>query len=420
MTTSPTPRAHPVHDFTSALHRALDRVSGVAAWAMTAAEQAEALVELSRATARLEELRLRVLAAGDRNEIGSSSGATNTAAWLAGATRQTHRACHTDVRLALALDEPLMETTRQALADGRLTREHAQVVATCVEDLPADEVTDDDRVRVQQHLVTLAADHDARRLRACATRIFEVIAPADADRREGETLQARERRARDRARLSTADNGDGTTSGWFTLPTTHAEMLTKALQALVAPRTADPDAWLTADGRKAPYRALLGRAFVALIEHLPTDGLPRSGGLAPGVVVTVDLEALRSGLVAAALDTGGRISVSEVRRMACNARIIPMVLGGSSQPLDVGRARRLHTPAQRQAMVVRDQGCTTVGCDRPPAWCEVHHDKPWSEGGVTSVQNGRLLCPRHHHLAHDARYRMTDLPDGRVAFHRRT
>jgi hypothetical protein len=72
-------------------------------------------------------------------------------------------------------------------------------------------------------------------------------------------------------------------------------------------------------------------------------------------------------------------------------------------------------------MMIRDGGCTTEGCDRPAAWCHAHHDEVgWAEGGGTSVEHGRLLCPFHHGKAHDPLYDMTRLPDGKVRFHRRT
>jgi len=137
-------------------------------------------------------------------------------------------------------------------------------------------------------------------------------------------------------------------------------------------------------------------------------------------VVTLDLESLMGGLRAAGLCDGSRISAAEARRLACAAGIIPVVLGGPSEPLDVGRKRRLHTKAQRVAMGLRDGGCTAEGCDRPPAWTHAHHDQPWSQGGRTSLDNGRLLCRRHHTLAHDQRYRTTTTPSGKVAFTRRT
>ena len=93
------------------------------------------------------------------------------------------------------------------------------------------------------------------------------------------------------------------------------------------------------------------------------------------------------------LDTGGRISAAEARRLACSAGIIPIVLGGRGQVLDVGRKRRLHTEAMRLAMGVRDGGCTAVDCEVPPGLCHAHHDNPWSEGGHTNIKTGRLSAP---------------------------
>ena len=87
--------------------------------------------------------------------------------------------------------------------------------------------------------------------------------------------------------------------------------------------------------------------------------------------------------------------------------------------LDVGRARRFFTKAQRVALMVRDHGCTTDGCDWPPGMCHAHHDHPWSQGGNTDLKHGRLLCPKHHARAHDPAFTLAKLPGGKVAFHRR-
>lgn len=94
------------------------------------------------------------------------------------------------------------------------------------------------------------------------------------------------------------------------------------------------------------------------------------------------------------------VAPGDVRRMACDAQIIPMVLGSASQPLDVGRASRLATPAQRAALAQRDKGCTFPGCDRPPSWCEAHHLNPWETGGHTDLDELALLCCRHHTVVH--------------------
>jgi hypothetical protein len=138
-------------------------------------------------------------------------------------------------------------------------------------------------------------------------------------------------------------------------------------------------------------------------------------------VVTLDLDSLVAGVGSAELSTGGRISAAEARRLACNAGVIPAVLGGRSEILDWGRERRLFQPAQRKAMQVRDRTCRADGCDIPAAWCEAHHaNKPWSRGVRTDLRDGLLLCAFHHHRAHDPGWRTDRMPDGQLRFHRRT
>ena len=140
-------------------------------------------------------------------------------------------------------------------------------------------------------------------------------------------------------------------------------------------------------------------------------------------MVTIRLDQLLADLHTAGvcdLDTGGQIAAAVARRLACTAGIIPAVLGGRSEVLDLGRTRRSHTRAQRIAMSIRDKGCTAEDCDRPPAMCHAHHDTPWSHGGNTDLKHGRLLCGHHHRRIHDPTYTHQHLPTGKVTFHRRT
>ncbi len=155
--------------------------------------------------------------------------------------------------------------------------------------------------------------------------------------------------------------------------------------------------------------------------------MPKTGGTNATIVVTMTLDQLLAKLHAAGvctLDTGGQISAAEARRLACTAGIIPAVLGGKSQILDLGRTSRYYKQHQRIALALRDKGCTTVDCDKPPALCHAHHDIPWSEGGPTDLHHGRLhhgrlLCGHHHRRIHDHHYRVTHHPNGKVTFHRR-
>jgi hypothetical protein len=132
------------------------------------------------------------------------------------------------------------------------------------------------------------------------------------------------------------------------------------------------------------------------------------------------LEQLLADHATALLDDGSRMSAGQARRLACEAGIVPAVLGTRSQPLDLGRAARLYNKPQRIALGLRDGGCTARGCETSASGCHAHHDDPWAKGGLTDLACGRLLCPRHHRLAHDSRYAMTIHSDNKVTFVLRT
>lgn len=134
---------------------------------------------------------------------------------------------------------------------------------------------------------------------------------------------------------------------------------------------------------------------------LASAELPAAGGHRPQVMVTIDYKDLlgetqRAGNAVFA----EQITARNIRKLACDADLIPLVLGGKGQVLDVGRAQRLFPPHLRRALVARDKGCAFPDCSMPASWCEAHHMRPWSRGGSTSIDNGVLLCSRHHHVIH--------------------
>jgi Domain of unknown function (DUF222) len=417
----PPPR-HPVLRFMESLSRGLDALSEMPTWSMTPAEQAEALVASRAQRARLAELELRVLVSADRNSVGFDAGATSTAAWLAEATGSTRAACFRDVHLAHALDGDF-EATRRALAAGAIDVERAAVVVHAVQALvhEHDGLPNETRLAAERHLLDLAARFDAKTLARLGKRLFEVMCPDAADAAEGRILAQEEERARRLTYVTVHDNGDGTSEGRFRVPTLHARLLRKALEALSSPRRIgerrmDPDS-----GKPVPHSTLLGYGFLELLErHLDLDTLPGGGGSPFTVVVTVALETLRAELGIAEVETGDRVSAGEARRLACRAGIIPMVLGGASEPLDLGRERRLFSKHQRIALHHQYRGCAATNCDRPSAWTEAHHEHAWSKGGRTDLACGIPLCPPHHHMAdHPQSWDMRRVPTGGVRFTRR-
>jgi HNH endonuclease len=96
----------------------------------------------------------------------------------------------------------------------------------------------------------------------------------------------------------------------------------------------------------------------------------------------------------------GPVTPATVRKIACDADIIPVLLGSEGRILDIGRSSRIFPPHIRKAITARDQGCAFPQCTFPAPWCEAHHISYWSHGGTTSTENGTLLCPHHHHLIH--------------------
>jgi hypothetical protein len=192
---------HPLADLGVRLNGVLDRLVDVPAWSMTAAEQRTALVDLARAQARMEEVRLRVLAAGHRADVAGDTAATSTSAWLAHETRVPPSQAHRDVHLALALDTDL-QLTRDALARGTVHADQARVVVAAVRSLPEEAAASDPTLadRAETHLLELAADHAARTLKRLARHVLEVIDQDAADEALGRRLEAEERAAAAAAR----------------------------------------------------------------------------------------------------------------------------------------------------------------------------------------------------------------------------
>jgi len=159
------------------------------------------------------------------------------------------------------------------------------------------------------------------------------------------------------------------------------------------------------DDRTMPQRR--ADAAEELLRH--AISCDRPGGDRPVVtmVVRMTLDQLLDSLGTAQIGTAqvdgvdAGIAVTTARILAAEANIIPAVLGGTGEILDLGRARRLFSPAQRQALAEQYGGCAFPGCGHPPSYTEAHHLQWWSRGGPTDLANGIPLCSFHHHRVHD-------------------
>ena len=324
---------------------------------------------------------------------------------------------------------------RPAVREGRVNTAQARVIVRALDALP-DEVPCDVLAAAEAALIDHAARFAPKQLARIGRHILTVVAPDLVDEAEGRRLAALEAEGRRRTRLTLRRLGDGTTRLSARLPDAAATRLATYLEAYANPRregTIDVDPTIDPVPR-LPYPRRLGEAFCQLIECLDPKRLPVHGGDATTVVVTIPLETLMAELGAADLLGSGTIpsdqhtdpcageviTAGQARRLACNAHIIPAVLGGDSEVLDLGRAQRLFTAAQRRALLLRDRTCRAEGCDIPGTWAEAHHWIAWQLGGVTDLDNGVLLCSHHHHRAHDPDHLVERMSNGDVRFNRRT
>jgi hypothetical protein len=128
-----------------------------------------------------------------------------------------------------------------------------------------------------------------------------------------------------------------------------------------------------------------------------------SGGDKPHITVTVDYDILVGAKRQLPELDGYAIDPATLKRWACDAGIVRIIVDGDSQPIDVGRRTRTIPPALRRALDQRDKGCIWQGCNVPASWCDAHHIIHWANGGHTNLNNTQLLCRKHHTQTHQGR-----------------
>ncbi|WP_261819158.1 HNH endonuclease signature motif containing protein [Nocardioides sp. OK12] len=389
-----------------------------------------------------------VLGEAERRQVADAEAATGTDAWAAALTGQSREVLAGGARVAELLRSKYHHA-RAAYATGAITTRQVRIIVAAAEQAPL-ETTPEQLAAAEEVLVNKATGIGTRtgrpmnpkRLRQAARRMLDVIDRDLADKHEAIMLGRESRRAKHETYLALHDNGDGTYSGKFTIPELHGSLLRTAIETLSAPRrlnkarTGPEGENISGYDESAPTGPdhglsdweVAGNALCELIEHLPTDGW--NGANALTLLVTMTAEDLTRDLAAtgdldpaawpdwrgpdetgtAKLDTGTRVAAGDLRRLACEAGLVPAVLNSRSVPLDLGRTKRLHTHHQRKALAPVHDTCAIGTCERPFAWTEIHHLIAWSHHGDTDLDNAIPLCSWHHHRAHDPRWHLTQHP----------
>jgi len=293
----------------------------------------------------------------------------------------------------------LAPATGAAALSGRLSNPMIDVITEVLPQVPLEH-----RDSAEANLLTFAEEAGHKQVAALGARILAHLAPDGEEPDDTEPLTPPRELFLRRKRT-----GIWELNGTFDDETgTRASAL---LDALAERRTGDDGP----DHRTHPQR--YGDAFSDAMDlALNSPDLPMQAGERAHVMVAAPLDDLRTGVGKAALGDTGEITAAEARVHACDAMIIPAVLGGKSEPLNLGRLRRLISAGLRRALFLRDRGCAFPGCHRPPRHCQGHHIHHWADGGPTDLPNLVLMCAHHHRLLHRSGWEVRIAPDGLPEF----
>jgi Domain of unknown function (DUF222)/HNH endonuclease len=295
---------------------------------------------------------------------------------------------------------PELPALASVFAAGSVSVGHVAVAAAVLASRAAERLSPSDRAEAERLIAAAAPKCTPKQLRRQAVEIVELLDQDGPEPDDRPVAQVNE------LRITRLSGGGGRIAARIEDPV-RFETFLAVVDSISAPRTAD-DQRTTAERKADALVDVCG--FVA--EHGDKAVLPDAGGRRPQVSMILRHDDLARRGRGGWLSFGGTPTPESLRMLCCDARILPVVLGGAGQPLDVGRRGRTIPPAIRTAVEVRDRGCAHPGCDRPPSWSEVHHVIHWAHGGSTSVGNCVMLCHVHHREIHSTEWEVRIPADG--------
>ena len=289
--------------------------------------------------------------------------------------------------------EPVLPATATALGGWEIDQAHAEVIERALRTDAARRLDPDTWAEVEVQLADWARLYRPDELARLARILIDALDQDGPDPDDEEPLVNELHLSKNRT------GGGGRIKGRLDAATFDA--VARAIQTHLAPT--DP----TMVGEEKTLGERQADALAAICEQALDDGnLPAEGGERPHITAIMNFETMRTQARGLELEFGGHTTAAEARRLLCDCKITPVVLGGHGQPLDVGRTRRTVTPPQRKAVAARDGGCAHPGCDKTPRRCQVHHIIHWIHGGETNITNLVMLCRTHHSEIHESGWKI--------------
>ena len=282
-----------------------------------------------------------------------------------------------------------LPATAAVFADGRASLRHVEVIARVLGTNAAGRLSPEEWAGAEDQLAAKAALYTPTELHNWGKALVETLDQDGAEPDDRPPLLVNE------LHLSRLPSGGGKLKGRFD-DAALFDVIATVIDAHAKPLTSDDD-------RSTGQRQAEALADVCgyVLDH---GDVPEAGRRRPHVNVLIRLEDLESRARAACLDFGGPVAAESLRMLCCDAAVVPIVMNGKGQPLDVGRITRVVPDGLRRAVAARDRGCAHPGCGRPVSWCHCHHIEPWECGGKTSLSNLVMLCAAHHRQIHSTNW----------------
>ena len=358
-----------------------------------------------RLASRLNALSVTLLGLADAASESLRDTGTPTTTWLA--TRGGLSKREAAGLLHQAREFGARPEIGQAAVAGAISVAKARTITKVLDGLSG--LNAEQGAQAEQVMLSLAQRQDTDQPAKAAPIVLAAVAREGAEEAKEKHLQRQAEAAHRNRSLTFSRDGNGSVTFSGSLPRVAGESFITLIDSYVESRRRsaieerDPASLNTPAQRRAD-------ALVDLLgAHHSQRRAPSTGGDRPRVIVTLDYDRLHRAAAGAGLIADGEaLSAGELRRLCCDADLVPTVLGGESEVLDVGRAHRLVTRALRTALILRDGGCVFPGCTTRPAVCEAHHIDPWWNGGRTDLSNLALLCHHHHGLVEPAKFSARD------------
>lgn len=371
------------HDHPAAAAAACSEVDALLATDLGAMDDAavhELMVAMQRVSARLAVVSAEVLAEWDQRRVWQNNGSRSPAHRFARETRSAVNTGRAELGRARALRH--LPHTRQAVLDGRLSWDHADLFAAAC--------TRERRDLFAEHEAALVAEcekvpfFDAVRV----IRHWQVRADAQLASDRGESEQP----APSRSKLYASSSLDDRLVVQGEFDAIDGEIVKDELDRLAEEiRLAD----LKAGKERTPAQ----RRAAALVEMATRSKVAPANGRRPQPLFTVIIGD-RSFEHLCELASGAVLSTGELLPHLDQSMLESILFDGPTTVLGVSR-RRTFTGALRRAIQVRDRRCRHASeCDVPAAQCDIDHALRWIDHGETSQFNGRAQCKPHNRIEH--------------------